>query len=66
MYRFVLEVKYGTGKAYWPTNEPDIMKAIQEFQMEYSREIPDTKMYGLPEILSASIHPLMYRKDSND
>ena len=63
MYKFVLSIKYGTGKAYWPTNEPDLIRAIQEFQKEYSKGIPDTKMYGIPEILSAELYPLMYRKE---
>ena len=61
MYRFVLRVKYGTGSANFPTNEPNLIKAIEEFKAEYGKGIPDTKMYGMPEILSAELQPLMYR-----
>jgi hypothetical protein len=58
--KFVLRVKYGTGEAYMETYNPDLVKAIQEFQDKYKRALPDTKMYGLPPIISASIHPLMW------
>lgn len=62
-YKFVLRVKYGTGSANFPTNEPDLIKALKEFKLEYGKKIPDTKMYGMPEILSAELQPLMYRGD---
>ena len=62
-YKFVLHVKYGTGVANMPTNQPDIIEAIKEFKEEYGRGIPDTKMYGLPDIISAELQPLMYRKE---
>ena len=58
--KFVVKITYGTGTAYFITDTPDIEKAIQQFKQEYSKAIPDTKCYGLPEIVSAEIHVLMY------
>ena len=60
-YRFVLKIKYGTGEACMPTNQPDIVEAIKEFKKEYGKGIPDTKMYGLPDIISAELLPLTQR-----
>lgn len=58
--KFILRIKYGTGEAYMETSTPDLIEAIQEFQNKYKEALPDTKMYGLPPIISASIHPLIW------
>ena len=60
-YKFVLRVKYGTGDACMLTNKPDIGEAIEEFKREYGKNIPDTKMYGLPNIILAELLPLLKR-----
>ena len=62
-YKFVLKVKYGTGKACMLTNQPDLVEAIKEFKEEFGKSIPDTKMYGLPDIISAELFPLMKRNN---
>ena len=65
-FRFVLRVQYGTGSVFMPTNEPDLIKAIEEFKEERTKGIPDTKMYGLPDITAAELFPLMYRSRSDE
>ena len=59
MKKFVLRVWYGTGKAAMITEKPDLIPAIQEFLNEYGKNLPDTKMYGLPIITKAELLPLM-------
>lgn len=69
MKKFILLVKYGTGKAAMLTETPDLVKAIMEFKHEYMKGIPDTKEYGMPEILKAELVPVMYSsiyKDENN
>lgn len=61
MKQYVLRVSYGTGSASMLVDTPDLIVAIKEFQKEYSASLPDTKMYGLPQITSAELIPLMYR-----
>ena len=63
MKRFVLRVEYGTGKINMLTNEPDLIKALQEFTKEYTSALPDTKMYGIPSINKAELLPLAYYKE---
>ena len=71
MKKFVLLVKYGCGKAAMLTETPDLLKAILEFKQQYMKGMPDTKMYGMPEIIKAEIIPVMYNsiyeeKESED
>lgn len=61
---YVLRVKYGTGEANMITKEPELIDALQEFLKEYGKSLPDSKMYGLPRILSAELLPLMSRSKS--
>lgn len=61
---YVLRVEYGTGKANMITECPDLIEALEEFLKEYGKSIPDSKMYGLPRILSAELLPLMSRSKS--
>lgn len=60
MRKFVLLVKYGTGKAAMLTDTPDLLKATMEFKHLYMKGMPDTKEYGMPEITRAEILPVMY------
>lgn len=66
MQKFVLRIEYGTGKLNIMTNEPDLVKAIQKFQEEYKKALPDTKMYGLPPITKAELLPLAYYKENEE
>lgn len=61
--KFILNVEYGTGKVGMITSSPDLIEALKEFLEEYSKSIPDTKMYGLPNIIRAEILPLVYNKN---
>ena len=58
--KFVLRVWYGTGSAAMVVDTPVLTEAIGIFYREYSKGIPDTKCYGLPEITKAELIPLMY------
>lgn len=58
--KYVLTVEYGTGKIAMLTSTNDITEALKEFLTEYSKALPDTKMYGLPTIIKAEIMPLKY------
>lgn len=58
--KFALVIKYGTGKAVMLTDTPDIKKAIENFETEYKRGMPDTKDYGMPTITKAELLPVMY------
>ena len=60
--KYVLYVEYGTGKVGMITSSPDITTALQEFLEEYGKALPDTKMYGLPNILKAEIIPIVYNR----
>jgi hypothetical protein len=60
MRKFVLLVKYGCGKAAMLTDTPELIKAIMEFKHQYMKGMPDTKMYGMPEIIKAELLPIMY------
>ena len=61
--RYVLIVEYGTGKIAMLTSTNDITEALKEFLAEYSKALPDTKMYGLPSIIKAEIVPLKYHSN---
>ena len=65
MRKFILCVKYGTGKASMITESPDLMVALQEFIEKHKEVFPDTKMYGMPFIQKAEIYPLIYDKSEN-
>lgn len=58
--KFVLRVWYGTGTAAMITDTPFLGEAIDRFLLQYKKGIPDTKMYGLPEITKAELIPCMY------
>ena len=64
--KFILNVEYGTGKVAMITSTPDIIEALKEFLGEYSKSLPDTKMYGLPNIIRAEILPLVYNKNEEE
>lgn len=59
--KFVLKVRYGTGTTALVVDTCDFEQAIKQFKAEYSKSLPDTKMYGLPDILEAELFPLMYQ-----
>lgn len=61
MRKFCLRVTYGTGKTAMVVDTCDLEQAIKLFKEEYAKTLPDTKMYGLPDILEAEIFPLMYQ-----
>ena len=61
--KYVLIVEYGTGRMNILTEQPDLVLALQEFAEEYQRALPDTKMYGLPNISKAELLPLAYFKE---
>ena len=60
MRKFVLRVWYGTGTAAMITDTPSLVEALDRFLVEYKKTLPDTKMYGMPEIIKAEIIPCMY------
>ena len=60
MRKFVLRVWYGTGTAAMITDTPSLVEALNRFLVEYKKTLPDTKMYGMPEIIKAEIIPCMY------
>ena len=57
---FILKIQYGTGEAYMLVPTPDIIKAVELFKKKYKESIPDTKEFGMPEIVSAEVHPILY------
>ena len=61
--KFILYVEYGTGRAGMVVNTPDLQEALQIFLSEYGKVIPDTKMYGLPNVKRAEIFPLIYSSE---
>ena len=61
--KYVLTVEYGTGKISMLTATNDIVEALKEFLNEYSKALPDTKMYGLPTIIKAEITVLKYNSN---
>lgn len=58
--KFVLLVEYGTGKAAMVTRTPELINAIMEFRHRYLKRFPETKEYGMPEIIKAELIPVMY------
>ena len=60
--RFILVVEYGTGKVGMLTTTNDITIALKEFLSEYGKGLPDTKMYGLPNIIKAEILPVVFNR----
>ena len=60
--KYVLNVEYGTGKVGMITSSPDITEALKEFLDEYGKGLPDTKMYGLPNIIKAEILPVVFNR----
>ena len=64
MKKFVLRVTYGTGTLNMLTDSVDLVDALIEFQEEYKKSLPDTKMYGLPTIIKGELLPLAYYKEN--
>ena len=60
MRKFVLIVKYGTGQAAMIVDSPDIQLAIAAFKKKYMEGMPETKEFGMPEIVGAEVLPIMY------
>lgn len=58
--KFVLLVEYGTGRAAMITHTPELINAIMEFKHRYLKKFPETKEYGMPEIVGAELIPIMY------
>ena len=57
---FILKVEYGTGEAYMLVPTPDLISAVELFKKRYKESIPETKEFGMPEIVSAEVHPILY------
>ena len=60
MKKFVLLVKYGYGEGVMVTDTPDLINAIMEFKHHYMKGMPETKEFGMPEMTSARLVPVMY------
>lgn len=60
MKKFVLRVWYGTGSDAILVDTPDLVVAIEKFKEKYCAGMPQTKEYGMPEIIKAELTPLMY------
>lgn len=58
--KYILKVKYGTGKAAMVVDTPDLIEAVTKFKQELGKSIPDTKDFGLPDITKAEIMPILY------
>ena len=61
--KFVLCVKYGTGRVGMIVNTPDLTEALQEFIKKCRETIPETKDMGMPSILKAEILPILYESE---
>ena len=62
---FILLVEYASGECAFPTDTDDIQKALSEFQEEVKASFPkalEDKAFSLPQIISARIVKLYYRK----
>jgi hypothetical protein len=58
--KFVLIVKYGTGKVTMLTDTPDLIKAIQEFNAKMVEYFGQDKGNMMPYITKAEIVPVLY------
>ena len=62
---FALLVEYTSGECVFPTDTDDIQKALSEFQQEVRASfssVLDDKSFSLPQIISAKIVKMYYRK----
>lgn len=63
---FVLIVQYASGECAFPTDTDDLIDALDEFKNEIRKSFADSvmgdKSFYLPQILSAKIVKLYYRK----
>ena len=57
---FTLIVSYGTGEIAMLTKEPDLLKAVKEFECKLSETFGGDKSSMMPHIISAKILPVMY------
>lgn len=61
MKKYVLVVKYTTGKVAMLTDEFDIRKALDRFYFVMMKEFPyESKDFALPMILSCELIPVAY------
>lgn len=57
---FTLIISYGTGEIAMITKEPDLLKAVKEFESKLSETFGADKGNMMPHIISAKILPVMY------
>lgn len=57
---FTLVVSYGTGEMAMITKEPDLLKAVKEFECKMFKNFGADKSSMMPHITSAKILPVMY------
>lgn len=57
---FTLIISYGTGEIAMITKEPDLLKAVKEFESKLSETFGGDKGNMMPHIISAKILPVMY------
>lgn len=63
---FILIVEYSSGKCAFPTDTDDLVEALDEFRADLRRSFSDSvmsdKTFTLPQIVSAEIVKIYYRK----
>ena len=63
---FVLLVEYTTGECAFPVDTDDLAEALDEFRAELRQSFSDSvmgdKTFALPQIVSAKIVKIYYRK----
>lgn len=57
---FVLVVSYGTGEISMITKEPDLLKAIKEFENRMCKPFGADKGNMMPHLISAKILPVIH------
>ena len=57
---FILIVSYGTGEIAMLTKEPDLLKAIEEFEDKMRKDFKQDKGSLIPYIISAKILPVVH------
>lgn len=60
MKKYVLVVKYTTGKVAMLTDEYDMRKALDRFYFVVMKSVPDSKDFALPMVLSCELIPVAY------
>lgn len=63
---FILLVQYTSGECAFPTDMDDLTEALEEFKGElkqsFSESVLSDKTFTLPQIVSAKIVKIYYRK----